>query len=321
MDANATHLMAAAGAQAAGSGTPSSSSAPKPKSKSKSKSKSKGTSTAATPSAAGASTKTASATSTTKKTKPRKKKTNSKSKSKSGASSASNQVLSAAALTKKAKALFEKLQHEHQVSFHDKAWLASSSPPLQLLNNVSNGVNGVNGTSAAKGSGSFLDSELDMVQHALKANGLSPSDITAEAFGCLLESGRKYALELIEDATDYSMISSTDELTPADLTLAQEMMQGDDNDSLWNKGSCRNSPHKLHALSVMADEVNRRILPPIPDECYNGLVLPPPQHNLLGRTFDVVTTTNTTNTTNTCSTTTGTTLVAAANTNTNNHGN
>ncbi len=143
---------------------------------------------------------------------------------------------------------------------------------------------------------------MELVQKALRANGISVEDVTAQAFGCLLESARKFALELITDAVDYSMATDADydssstveetqpqaaaasaatvmeEITPADLQLAFEM-QGDNQMS---------SEENLYHLTQIADEVNRSILPPIPDHCYNGIVLPPPEHNLLGRTFDVI---------------------------------
>ena len=221
-------------------------------------------STATTP--ASSTTKTTNrkeqSTTTKKKSRPKKKSTT-KHKSK-GADSSSAQT-SAAALTKKAKVLYERLQQQKDAAFHDAAWLSNiPSQKHHPLNTYSP---------------SFLEQDLEIVQRALKANGLSTSDVTAQAYGCLLESARKFALELIDDAAEYSMLSSADEITPADLKFAAEENQ---------KDNLVNSAENLDLLTHIADETNRSALPPIPNECYNGIVLPPPEHNLLGRTFDIV---------------------------------
>lgn len=209
------------------------------------------------------STSTKKQSTTTKKKSRPKKKSTAKHKNK-GADSSSAQT-SAANLTKKAKNLYERLQQEKDATFHDAAWL--SSIPTQKHHPLNTH------------SPSFLEQDLEIVQKALKANGLSPSDVTAQAYGCLLESARKFALELIDDAADYSMLSSADEITPSDLIFAAQENQ---------KDNLANNAENLDLLTHIADETNRSTLPPIPNECYNGIVLPPPEHNLLGRTFDVV---------------------------------
>jgi histone H3/H4 len=198
----------------------------------------------------------------TKKKNTRKK--GPKKKTPSGGVSSSTANTTAAVLTRKAKSLYEKLQQEKNAAFHDAAWLSTiPTQPHHPLNTYSP---------------SFLEQDLDIVQNALKANGLSLSDVTAQSYGCLLEAARKFALELIDDAADYAMLSSTEEITPVDLQLALDMQ----------KDYHVNSPESLDHLTQIADETNRSILPPIPDNCYNGIILPPPEHNLLGRTFDVV---------------------------------
>ncbi len=54
-------------------------------------------------------------------------------------------------------------------------------------------------------------------------NGISMKDITADGFAILLEEARKYALELMTDATDYAVHShGSKHITPADLELAKE---------------------------------------------------------------------------------------------------
>ena len=42
-------------------------------------------------------------------------------------------------------------------------------------------------------------------------------------------------------------------------------------------------------LPCWPKSVNRAPLPPVPTNCYNGIVLPDPEHQLTARTFDVVT--------------------------------
>mmetsp|Transcript_8680 Transcript_8680/g.9542 ORF Transcript_8680/g.9542 Transcript_8680/m.9542 type:complete len:328 (+) Transcript_8680:1-984(+) len=199
-------------------------------------------------------------TSTTKKKTARKKKSTSKPKTKSNASTANavNQL-------DEAKSLYKKLINEKDAKFHDAAWLSTipTHHPNHPLNTTPP---------------SFLESDLDIVQNALKDHGLSCNNITAQAFGCLLESARKHALELLNDATDYAMLSSMDDVTPADLYLAQDMQSQD----------CINSKENLDVLVQISDETNRILLPPIPDHCYNGVVLPSAEYNLLGRTFDVM---------------------------------
>ena len=231
--------------------------------------------------------------STTTKPKPKKKDSpgikhksstsTKKGQSKSGGTASSSirsyGSISASTLTKKAKSLLEKLQFEKDATFHDSAWLSSSTRiPTSSSSNAA--VSLVNNTMSP----SFLEHDIEIVEKALKQNGLLPSDISAEAFGCLLESARKYALTLIDDAVDYAMLSSKDEVTSDDLQLAHDMQQEDN----YNSNYHLHHPEYLDLVTQIADETNRIILPPIPDECYNGIVLPPPEYNLLGRTFDIV---------------------------------
>lgn len=123
----------------------------------------------------------------------------------------------------------------------------------------------------------FLEQDIEIVNQALENNGLTMEDVTAEGFACLLEEARKYALSLITDAADYAMHShSSDTITPSDLMLAKEM-QDDGMDVV-----------DMEALARIAQETNRRMLPPIPDHCYNGIVLPSTEYTLLGRAYDVV---------------------------------
>ena len=115
------------------------------------------------------------------------------------------------------------LIHEREATFHDPAWL-STTPSLSASTAASTAAPYKNSVQSP----SFLEEDLEIVQNALRLNG------------CLLESARKFALELITDAVDYSMAVDEDvdsddvaaasgalgEITPADLQLALEM-QGD----------------------------------------------------------------------------------------------
>jgi histone H3/H4 len=227
------------------------------------------------------SSKPTTSRSTAKKSKPRPKKKSTSSKHKVGANASTlsgnhpysssahtSSASSAAGLLKKAKSLYETIQMEKDATFHDVAWL--STIPSYKQNHPLNTT-----------SPSFLENDLNIVQSALQKNRLKPKDVTSQAFGCLLESARKYALEIIYDAMDYSMLSSKEEITSDDLEYAREM-------KLENVQYHTKTAEELEIMTQIADKTNRIILPTIPNNCYNGIILPPPEHNLLGRTFDVV---------------------------------
>jgi histone H3/H4 len=61
------------------------------------------------------------------------------------------------------------------------------------------------------------------VEAALAANHLNRTDVTPQAFACLLEQARRYALELLADAQDYAYSANRNDVTRADLMLAREM--------------------------------------------------------------------------------------------------
>ena len=93
-----------------------------------------------------------------------------------------------------------------------------------------------------------------------------------------------FALEIINDAQDYAGHCSRSEIKPSDLHLAVEFRdEGLDEDG----GSSHLPPP--NRIAKLAAEVNRALLPPIPENCYNGIVLPDPEYQLTARTFDVVT--------------------------------
>lgn len=188
----------------------------------------------------------------TVKKKPKKKKPSS---TKSSAQMAANVSL-------------QKLIRERELKKHDAAWLSTIPDPNSTQDPY------------AVESPSFLENDVEIVRNALHKNGLPLSGVTVEAFDCLLEEARKYAMELITDASDYAMHShGTEAISPADLQLAKDMKDEERN---------IHGQHNLDALAAIAHETNRRPLPPIPSDCFNGVVLPPIEYTLLGRSFDVV---------------------------------
>lgn len=170
-----------------------------------------------------------------------------------------------------ANIFLQKLIRERELRKHDAAWLSTSPDPISREDHDNSSVS----------SPSFLQNDADIVMNALLKNGISsPEDVTAEAFDCLLEHARKYAMELITDASDYANHShGSEQISPADLQLAKEMK---DDAKDW-KGR-----YNIDSLAAMARETNKIILPPIPFDCYNGVVLPPMEYTLLGRSYDVV---------------------------------
>lgn len=186
------------------------------------------------------------------KKKPKKKKLSS---TKSSAQMAANVSL-------------QKLIRERELKKHDSAWLSTITDPNSTQDPYT------------IQSPSFLENDVEIVRNALHKNGLTMSGVTIEAFECLLEEARKYAMELITDASDYAMHShGTESISPADLLLAKDMKDEERNIN----GQCN-----LDALAAIAHETNRIPLPPIPSDCFNGVVLPPIEYTLLGRSFDVV---------------------------------
>jgi histone H3/H4 len=127
-------------------------------------------------------------------------------------------------------------------------------------------------------SASVLPEQLQIVETALAKNLMTRTDVTPQAFACLLEQARRYALELLADAQDYAYVAGRNEITRPDLLLANEM-RPDHPVAVTTQ---------LPKLNLLASQINRVPLPPIPTQCYSGVLLPPKQHQLTARTFDVV---------------------------------
>mmetsp|Transcript_19600 Transcript_19600/g.47296 ORF Transcript_19600/g.47296 Transcript_19600/m.47296 type:complete len:407 (+) Transcript_19600:140-1360(+) len=134
-------------------------------------------------------------------------------------------------------------------------------------------------TAGSESSNKLLPEEVKIVDGALKKNGMTRSDVTPQAFACLLEQARRYAMEILSDSQDYAMLAGRTEIAKADLTLANEM-RPDHPIAVTTQ---------LPKLNLLAQTVNRVPLPPIPTQCYSGVLLPPKHRQLTARTFDVVT--------------------------------
>ena len=129
--------------------------------------------------------------------------------------------------------------------------------------------------------------EVKIIQQAALKNGLSlEHNISVEALGCLLEQARKYTLEILSDAHDFALHRkqkskiSLQAITPADITLALEFRADADATAVTTV--------PCSSVQIVADDVNRIPLPPIPSHNYNGVVLPEQAHQLTAMTFDVV---------------------------------
>ncbi|KAL3923940.1 MAG: hypothetical protein SGILL_001350 [Bacillariaceae sp.] len=124
-----------------------------------------------------------------------------------------------------------------------------------------------------------LPEQIKIVEAALEKNNLARPDVTPQAFACLLEQARRYAMEVLTDSQDYAFVAGRTEIAPADLKLANE----------FRPDHPMAVSTQIPKLNLLSQTVNRVPLPPIPTQCYSGVLLPPKHHQLTARTFDVVT--------------------------------
>ena len=117
-----------------------------------------------------------------------------------------------------------------------------------------------------------------LVEKSLAVCGLGRSDVTPQAMACLLEHARRYASELMYDAQDYAHAANRLEITRQDLTIAVEF-----------RGESYSISSQVPKLNLVSQQLNRVPLPPIPPQCYNGVLLPPKEYQLTARTFDIIT--------------------------------
>lgn len=126
----------------------------------------------------------------------------------------------------------------------------------------------------------ILPDQVTVVEKALSHAGLTRSDVTPQAMACLLEQARRVAQELTTAALDYAYSAGRPDIVSADLLLAQELRP--------DQAHTASVATQLPKLNLVAQQVNRAPLPPIPSQCYTGILLPPKQHQLTARTFDIV---------------------------------
>lgn len=129
------------------------------------------------------------------------------------------------------------------------------------------------------GAAKILPEQAQIVEAALGKNGLTRADVTPQAFACLLEQARRYAIDILTDSQDYAFVANRTEITKADLAVANEF-RPDHPTSITTQ---------LPKLNLLAQTINRVPLPPIPTQCYSGVLLPSKRYQLTARTFDVVT--------------------------------
>ena len=117
--------------------------------------------------------------------------------------------------------------------------------------------------------------EFKVVENALHSHGKTRADVTPQALACMLEHIRRYRQELVSSAKKFAEAAGRADITKADLQLAAELRH-DHPVALSSQ---------LPKLNLLASQVNRAPLPPIPDA---SVKLPPPPFALTARTFDVL---------------------------------
>ena len=132
-------------------------------------------------------------------------------------------------------------------------------------------------TTASGGVDSRRTEEFHALENALRNHGLSRPDVTPQAAACMLEHIRRYRQEIMSSAKKYADAAGRTEVAKADVQLAAELRH--------------DHPVALAAqlpkLNFVAQQVNRKPLPPIPDT-FSGVKLPPPPHQITARTYDVL---------------------------------
>lgn len=128
-------------------------------------------------------------------------------------------------------------------------------------------------------SAKILPEQVQIVESALEKNGLTRADVTPQAYACLLEQARRYAIEILSDSQDYAFVANRIEISKADIVLANE----------FRPDHTVSVTAQLPKLNLLAQSINRIPLPPIPTNCYSGVLLPSKNYQLTARTYDVVT--------------------------------
>lgn len=69
-------------------------------------------------------------------------------------------------------------------------------------------------------SAKILPEQVQIVEAALENNNLTRADVTPQAFACLLEQARRYAMEILTDSQDYAFVAGRSEIAQADLRVS-----------------------------------------------------------------------------------------------------
>jgi histone H3/H4 len=161
---------------------------------------------------------------------------------------------------------------------------AAHLPPVgaSLLSSSTN-ANAEQQPTKKSGGGSAAVDEFQALENALHRHGKTRADVTPQALACLLEHARRYRQEVWQDAREYAEVagrnaSADGGVTKADLQLAADFRH-DASVALATQ---------LPKLNLLAQQVNRKPLPPIPNHVYGGVWLPPSAYQVAARTFDVV---------------------------------
>ena len=75
-------------------------------------------------------------------------------------------------------------------------------------------------------SAQILPEQVQIVEMALDKNNLTRADITPQAFACLLEQARRYAIDILSDSQDYAFVANRVEITKADLGKSSVRYKG-----------------------------------------------------------------------------------------------
>lgn len=145
----------------------------------------------------------------------------------------------------------------------DKLWIRNSDPYQEV-----------------ESSANVLPLDFQKILQGSVVNaGLKPDDLTPTFANALLEHARLYAWHLVADAQDFAMhrtSSLNPQITGPDLLMAAQNQ------------SDRTSLQRDRHTAFHEEEVNLVPLPRFPQDCYTGVVLPPLEHTLLARTYDIV---------------------------------
>lgn len=121
-----------------------------------------------------------------------------------------------------------------------------------------------------------------IVKQVLTESGVNLDRVEQSAINGLLEHARLYAWHLVADAQDYAIhrtCNAAAQITGPDLMLAYQSQD----DRMRGQDKVTNN-----LTAFFEEEVNVVPLPRIPDDCYNGIVLPPSGQTLLARTYDII---------------------------------